>query len=248
MVSSTDDQEKLLSSNEIHEASMDDEKQWHSLELDAGRRLKANKFTMAFGSYRWLIDAFLILVITGLLLLLHDQSKDSQGSIQVGGDSTGAGPTFPTQAVKFESDMSFTPKNTSEFFTDETLDSWKKLMPAGTRFGSIGEPFSTTSMTHQLHCVYMMARIFSGIVSNNTQKIPDDYYSHFFHCIDYLRQGIMCSADLALEAHDAMDPDDLGPLDGGWSGIHVCKDYSQVISYLEGQIAEGVRVVLPIDD
>ena len=93
MVSSTDDQEKLLSSNEIHEASMDDEKQWHSLELDAGRRLKANKFTMAFGSYRWLIDAFLILVITGLLLLLHDQSKDSPGSIQVGGDSTGAGPT-----------------------------------------------------------------------------------------------------------------------------------------------------------
>jgi hypothetical protein len=31
--------------------------------------------------------------------------------------------------VKFESDMSFTPKNMSEFFTDETLDSWKKLMP-----------------------------------------------------------------------------------------------------------------------
>ena len=53
-----------------------------------------------------------------------------------------------------------------------------------------------------------------------TQNIPDDYHSHFFHCIDYLRQGIMCSADLALEAHDAMDPDDLGPLDGGWSGLH----------------------------
>ncbi len=70
---------------------------------------------------------------------------------------------------------------------------------------------------------YMMARIFSGIVSNNTQKIPNDYHSHFFHCIDYLRQGIMCSADLALEAHDAMDPDDLGPLDGGWSGIHGMK-------------------------
>ena len=70
----------------------------------------------------------------------------------------------------------------------------------------------------------------------------------------------MCSADLALEAHDAMDPDDLGPLDGGWSGMHgetysssslerivicgemlmdgvVCKDYRQVISYLEGELS-----------
>ena len=30
----------------------------------------------------------------------------------------------------------------------------------------------------------------------------------------------MCSADLALEAHDVIDSDDLGPLDGGWSGHH----------------------------
>jgi hypothetical protein len=69
----------------------------------------------------------------------------------------------------------------------------------------------------------------------------------------------MCSADLALEAHDVTDSDDLGPLDGGWSGQHgetflslffrrtvcvlqwnadtslVCKDYSQVINYLEGK-------------
>ena len=92
-------------------------------------------------------------------------------------------------------------------------------------------------MTHQLHCLvsrinskhsfqvlialqFMMARIYSGIVSNITQTLPDDYHSHFLHCIDYLRQGIMCSADLALEAHDATDPDDLGPLDGGWSGHH----------------------------
>lgn len=66
----------------------------------------------------------------------------------------------------------------------------------------------------------MMARIFSGVMSENTHAIPEDYHSHFLHCIDYLRQGIMCAGDLALEAHDAMDADDLGPLDGGWSGHH----------------------------
>lgn len=61
----------------------------------------------------------------------------------------------------------------------------------------------------------------------------------------------MCSADLALEIHGPNDADDLGPQDGGWNGHHgmhhpkrsswlhtdesaVCKDYTQVIGYLEG--------------
>lgn len=66
----------------------------------------------------------------------------------------------------------------------------------------------------------MMARVYSGVMSNMTQTLPNDYDAHFLHCVDYLRQGIMCSADLALEAHDINDSDDLGPLDGGWSGHH----------------------------
>jgi hypothetical protein len=103
-------------------------------------------------------------------------------------------------------------------------------------------------MTHQLHCIYMMARIFHGVTSNNYGAIPDDYHHHFMHCIDYLRQATMCSADMALEAHDEKDSADFGPLDGGWNSHHVCKDYSQVTGYLEEQIKAGVRVVLPIDD
>jgi hypothetical protein len=66
----------------------------------------------------------------------------------------------------------------------------------------------------------MMARMWSGVMSNITQGFPEDYQSHYLHCIDYLRQAIMCSADLALEAHETSDTDDLGPLDGGWSGHH----------------------------
>lgn len=117
----------------------------------------------------------------------------------------------------------------------------------------------------------MMARIYSGVLSNATSNLPTDWHSHFLHCVDYLRQSIMCSADMALEAHQPTDADDLGPLDGGWNAHHgetrffeslnarytkkltignsiVCKDYSHVLHYLEGQIADGVRTVLPIDD
>lgn len=48
----------------------------------------------------------------------------------------------------------------------------------------------------------------------------DDYHTHYLHCIDYLRQAVMCAGDTALEPHSANDGKDLGPLDGGWNGIH----------------------------
>lgn len=50
--------------------------------------------------------------------------------------------------------------------------------------------------------------------------LDTDYQSHYLHCIDYLRQAIMCAGDVALEPHAPTDGPDNGPLDGGWNGIH----------------------------
>ena len=66
----------------------------------------------------------------------------------------------------------------------------------------------------------MMARIYAGVTNNITENLPHEYQTHFLHCVDYLRQSVMCSADLATEPHDPSDPDDLGPLDGSWNGHH----------------------------
>jgi hypothetical protein len=102
-----------------------------------------------------------------------------------------------------------------------------------------------------MHWQFMMARIFSGLETNRRDIIPSDYNSHYLHCVDYLRQSIMCSGDMALEPHKPTDSNDNGPLDGSWAGLHgkislspgpldnansvtVCKDYSHVIPYLEG--------------
>ncbi|KAJ9149473.1 hypothetical protein NKR23_g4354 [Pleurostoma richardsiae] len=249
-VSITDDPEESMSNTEVDESLMGDEKQWHPSGTDRRQRRKST-ILMSLRSYRWLIDAAFLLVIVALLalLLLQERRRDaSSASWQVGGDYSGAGPQFPTKIVKFEADMSFSPMNSSEFFEDKTLALWNTLMPAGTGYGTENQTFFTTSMTHQLHCVYMMARIYSGVVANMSAALPDDYHFHFLHCVDYMRQAVMCSADLAMEPHEPSDSDDMGPADGGWNGHHVCKDYKQVIGYLEGQIADGVRVVLPIDD
>jgi hypothetical protein len=98
----------------------------------------------------------------------------------------------------------------------------------------------------------MMTRIYASLTTSTTGKLPSDYHSHFLHCVDYLRQGIMCSADLTMEPHDVTDADDNSPLDGSWNGHHgriqrsgilrcdiadkfpVCKNFSHVMPYLEG--------------
>lgn len=49
------------------------------------------------------------------------------------------------------------------------------------------------------------------------------YQSHYLHCIDYIRQGVMCAGDVSLEPHSPLDGPDNGPLDGGWNGIHGTK-------------------------
>lgn len=91
-MSLTDDQEELLSSTEVDESLMGDEKQWHSQELQTRKRSKMNAFMIAFESYRWLVDTILVLVIIGLLLLLWSLRQQSPSSSwQVGGDFTGAG-------------------------------------------------------------------------------------------------------------------------------------------------------------
>ncbi|KAG7112186.1 Oxidase ustYa like protein [Verticillium longisporum] len=156
-------------------------------------------------------------------------------------------PNFATKVIKWESDPSFVPNNTAEFFEQQTVDKWQSLLPVNAHRGD-SETFSTTSMTHQLHCLFMMGRVYAGVTERRTAELPADYHAHFLHCIDYIRQGIMCSGDVALEPHTPEDADDLGAKDGGWNGLHVCKDYGQVLEYLDEQIQEGGRTVLPIDD
>lgn len=66
----------------------------------------------------------------------------------------------------------------------------------------------------------MMGRIYSALEANKRDVLPDDYESHYLHCIDYIRQGVMCAGDVSLEPHSPLDGPDNGPLDGGWNGIH----------------------------
>ncbi|KAF6811226.1 hypothetical protein CPLU01_15162, partial [Colletotrichum plurivorum] len=118
----------------------------------------------------------------------------------------------------------------------------------------------TTSITHQLHCLFAVVQTYSGLTSGH--EIPDDHHWHMIYCFSYLRQTIMCSADMALEGLETTFPDHNGGSDD-WDSKYgesssesprrdpgspgarplrmsrwlasraVCKDYNQVKNYLE---------------
>lgn len=85
----------------------------------------------------------------------------------------------------------------------------------------------------------MMGRIYAGITHSMTNRLPADYHAHFLHCIDYLRQGVMCAGDLAVEPHGAEDADDLGPMDGGWGGCMFVRSMGGCWGCWRGRLGRG---------
>ncbi|KAK3681325.1 hypothetical protein B0T22DRAFT_388099 [Podospora appendiculata] len=237
------------SSTEVDESSlMGDEKQWRRQHHNARAPPSSSKRSKAracLSSYGWVVNFVLLVVILGLLV--RDQwSRPGVNQWDFGGDFTGVGPKFSQSITTFKMDPTYAPSNTSEFFTDEVLDKWNKLMPVGMGFVWVNDTHKyhdlphpvewpdktvfTTSMTHQLHCLFAIVQTYSGLKSNH--PIPDDHHWHMVHCFDYMRQAIMCSADIALEGLETTFPDHNGGSDG-WDSKHVCKNYDEVVNYLE---------------
>ncbi|KAI1337243.1 hypothetical protein F5Y15DRAFT_390699 [Xylariaceae sp. FL0016] len=244
------DHDDSRSSTEVEESLMGDEKQWQDIELNRPtRRTKTNRFIATLKSSRWIVDTSLLFII--LALLVRDQWRkpaDQDPNIwQFGQDMTGVGPRLNHQIQTFSPDQSYAPNNTADFFTDEVLQKWNGLMPKGmgfvwvndtSKYHDLPHPIMwpektvfTTSITHQLHCLFAIVQTYSGLSSGH--EIPDDHHWHMIHCFDYMRQAIMCNADMALEGRETTFPKELEGGSDGWDSKHVCRKWDDVISYLE---------------
>jgi hypothetical protein len=159
----------------------------------------------------------------------------------------------------------FAPANASDFWSEETQKAWLDIVPEGLGYVEVKEPTQysnlptpihdytkqtvfTTSMTHQLHCLYTILEAYNTLQVSvdlgfqNKVRIP----WHVNHCFEYIRQAIMCAGDVALEGAattfpgDPITGEDLGGSDG-WDAKHVCKDYRQVYEYLERETINHVK-------
>ncbi|KAK6220072.1 hypothetical protein QIS74_05574 [Colletotrichum tabaci] len=223
----------------------------------AARTRRKNRCLAMLSSSRWFVDTILLFVILGLLVRQQTQTPPVN-TLDFGGDLTGVSGKFSQQIKTFAPDYEgkYAPNDTSKFFTDEVLNNWNELMPIGMGFQWVNDTHKyhdlptpiiwpektvfTTSITHQLHCLFAVVQTYSGLTSGH--EIPDDHHWHMIHCFSYLRQTIMCSADMALEGLETTFPDHNGGSDG-WDSKHVCKDYNQVKNYLESVRAYDDREI-----
>ncbi|KAK3379122.1 hypothetical protein B0T24DRAFT_519859 [Lasiosphaeria ovina] len=203
---------------------------------------------------RSLLDTALLLIIVGLLFERgwHKQKHPSP-AFEFTGDITGFAPRLSQQIKSFVPDSAFIPENGSEFFTEAVHQKWLGIVPKGlgyvrmndtAGYNNLPTPLKshpnstfTTSMTHQLHCLHSISRALAAYSSNQLSFLPSDGPWHLSHCLEYLRQSIMCCGDMALEGQQTTFPPGFDGSDG-WDAKHVCKDYSQILSHLEDKRAD----------
>ncbi|KAE9375971.1 hypothetical protein N431DRAFT_404069 [Stipitochalara longipes BDJ] len=159
-------------------------------------------------------------------------------------------PFIPEKSYTFEGHPQFIgpPSN-------ENDASWAGMLPVGTGYIVVNEPekyglaglgLANTkeknhfgvSVFHQLHCLGLIRQAYFDALTNNTRtgdrdpfqhyrhKIDLNFEEHVGHCLDYLRQAVMCAADMTIEVASE-EIDMLGI--SGWSIEHRhCKDWNMV--------------------
>ncbi|KAI8155889.1 Oxidase ustYa [Colletotrichum sp. SAR 10_70] len=245
----------------------EDDKPWKQADIEDGsgcatRRSRCAKKCEAFRRWRWVLDTALILVVVGLLVerrYLQSPARDKR--LEPVGDLTGFAPEFTQQITTFHPTTDFVPDDPKSLFTNASLqENWLKMVPRGLGYLEVKNPRAhsnlpvplpefaprtvfTTSMTHQLHCLYAILESYAGLSVNGSaavdmhSHIPEgtegaDGPWHLQHCFEYLRQAILCSGDVALEGTQTTFPPGFTGSDG-WDAKHVCKDPKQVYEYLD---------------
>ncbi|KAK7189673.1 hypothetical protein DPSP01_005737 [Paraphaeosphaeria sporulosa] len=141
-------------------------------------------------------------------------------------------PDLPTVQKALQPDTSFMvqPNNVDDH-------TWDSMFPSSTFFPhpDIAPERGTLSVFHQLHCLNAIRHIYWATVDPNHHKRDgagpgDPAFDkwHMNHCIELLRQSLMCNADLTLEVTNKT----LGGVTG-FGTKHVCVDWEGLLKWVD---------------
>ncbi|OTA02627.1 hypothetical protein A9Z42_0029980 [Trichoderma parareesei] len=88
----------------------------------------------------------------------------------------------------------------------------------------------SVAVFHQLHCLYLLqSDLFEALEANITEP-----HSHTLHCLDYLRESIICASDSTLEPFKPSF-DTATPRKGvdGYGTPHQCRDFGKLRNWAE---------------
>ncbi|KAF2474055.1 uncharacterized protein BDR25DRAFT_255650 [Lindgomyces ingoldianus] len=169
-------------------------------------------------------------------------------------------PRLPRKIYTFRNDPRYAREDMffNESVTLRTLHNWIELSSDSRGFIVIGdaspydlpEPYEVAldrqhngpgymmSAFHQLHCLSYLAEHFQQ--GYGGVKLIDQVAHHSAHCFNYLRQGIMCSADTTLEGKTEAGP--------GEGSEHECTDYDALLEWANAHSAYRWREGLLPED
>ncbi|KAK4448437.1 hypothetical protein QBC34DRAFT_407430 [Podospora aff. communis PSN243] len=123
---------------------------------------------------------------------------------------------------------------------------WDSMMPVGAGFIRVPHPrqfglppsqpianhteeaeLYSLSVTHQLHCLAVLRDVIIKYERRDRSRFAGD--GHEYHCLDYIRQAILCSGDTTLDyANDRVFGQDGKVTRYGFTGsnsTHQCRDW-----------------------
>lgn len=115
---------------------------------------------------------------------------------------------------------------------------WESIYPGGQLgFVHLGpnKRFFSLSLYHQIHCLVslrsaILDRSHHGEQHEEQRARAKRDVEHSAHCLNYLRQTIMCNADLTLEPEIEEGSQNVGE---GLAAVHVCRDWSKVHAFAQ---------------
>ncbi|EME82686.1 uncharacterized protein MYCFIDRAFT_174241 [Pseudocercospora fijiensis CIRAD86] len=101
-----------------------------------------------------------------------------------------------------------------------------------------GQSLWKVSWAHQLHCLYLIMNEYDRLIrygpTGKENQVEHGHAEvHTNHCFDYLRQAILCNADMTLEGR--VIGRDAAPGTDGWGHAHVCRNHAEVVNWLESR-------------
>ncbi|TVY87276.1 Oxidase [Lachnellula willkommii] len=178
---------------------------------------------------------------------------------ETGGDVSGLyRPTTHKYTLLTPESEKFVPNMSSNENRMQVRKNWDMLMPLGSgtveipdyeQHPMLGKPIIDdpihsgaifeASWTHALHCLYYTVDSYHQLVVNGTfgfDGIRNDF--HAAHCFEYLRNQILCMADMTLEGSESL-------LDATGEGqAHMCRDREEANAWIEERRVDDIQSIV----
>ena len=125
----------------------------------------------------------------------------------------------------------------------ETDALWDSLFPESKGFvwhEDISPEPSALVVYHNLHCLDSLRGMYYAALDGKLSKERSEHSQHLLesehirHCLDYIRQSIICSADTNLEPVDMEELKKTGDVKvTGWGFSRTCRDINNVRAWAE---------------